>query len=595
MKKYSKIIAMLLVVSIMLPGIVQASPTSKDVPSIRRIAGPGRVETSVEASKIAFKNGGAKNVVLAGYSGEVDALAGTILANAKNAPLILTKPKVVSDVVKKELKRLGAKNIYILGGESVVSKAVFENLKKDYTVKRIAGSNREGTAAAVAKEVGGKTSHVFLAKGYDIIADALAAGPVSAIENMPILLTRTDRIADATLEAMKDLGVTHVTIVGGETAVSKVVENKLKKYKVDRIEGSNREKTAVAIAEKYFTNPTNSIIANGYVYADALVGGYLGAKMDAPILLTNVNKTSKDTIDYLGKNTETAYLLGGQNAVSLEVYSRIEKIIEVSVKETAKAELNNYVDDKDYAVNNAELLAKTIKDGKTKIDNAVNKEAVTEALNSAKLAIDKIKTDAQIEEELAQTKENLRNLLKGIEYVEVSIDGSDIQQENKWTVQSAKTALEEAVSDAKELLASKEFNFSVNKGEVLKLSIPLNILTNNGKWTVDDETILKINTQGISFTGTGQTLFVEALGLKQGYTNLNFLNSSGNVLDSPVIKVIDQSKPEFTQEELKTAINNLNEAIKVYEEAQRSGKKESKEEMIEKATEAVKKAEKSKV
>lgn len=41
---------MILVVSIMLPGIVQASPTSKDIPSITRIAGPGRVETSVEVT-----------------------------------------------------------------------------------------------------------------------------------------------------------------------------------------------------------------------------------------------------------------------------------------------------------------------------------------------------------------------------------------------------------------------------------------------------------------------------------------------------------------------------------------------------------------
>ncbi|MGO1469953.1 MAG: cell wall-binding repeat-containing protein, partial [Tissierella sp.] len=226
-------------------GIAQAAPVADEVEAVTRLAGKGRVETSVAASEMAFEEG-AKDVVIAGYDGEVDALTGTLLASAKNAPLILTNEDKLPNVVKEELERLGAENVYILGGEKAVSADVEADLKEDYTVERVAGDDREKTAVAVAEEVDGQTDHVFLAKGYDILADALAVGPVSALKDMPVFLTNTNRTTDATLDAMKDLGVKEVTIIGGEKAVTQSVVDQLEDYKVNRIEGDDREKTALA-------------------------------------------------------------------------------------------------------------------------------------------------------------------------------------------------------------------------------------------------------------------------------------------------------------------------------------------------------------
>lgn len=293
---------------------------------VTRLAGTGRIETSIAVSKEAYT--GSDSVILAGCNGEVDALTGTLLAADKDAPLLLTLKDSLHPELKNEIKRLSPETIYILGGESVVSKAVETELAKTYRVKRVAGKSREETALAVVKEVKGQTKRIFLAKGYDVLADALAIGPISGIKDMPVLLTGANKLPQATIDAMKELGVTHITIVGGEGAVSKSVENQLKGYAVDRISGSNRDKTAIAIANKYFTAPKKTIVANGYVFADALVGGYLGALYNSPVLLTAANKISDDTIKYLETNTKIPYVLGGESAISSGVHNGIKNAIE---------------------------------------------------------------------------------------------------------------------------------------------------------------------------------------------------------------------------------------------------------------------------
>ncbi len=333
MKNYKKIIFIFLLLLIIISGMTQTALASENI-GITRLAGSGRIETSIKVSKEAYSK--SSSVVLAGCNGEVDALTGTLLAADKDAPLLLTLKDSLHPDLKTELQRLKVKTVYILGGETIVSKSVETELAKTYTVKRVSGKNREETALAVVKEVKGQTKRIFLAKGYDVLADALAIGPISGIKDMPVLLTRSDKLSKTTIDAMKRLGVTHVTIVGGEGSISKTVENQLNGYKVDRISGPNREKTALAIANKYFTSPKKTIVANGYVFADALIGGYLGALYNSPILLTDTNKISGETISYLEANTKIPYILGGENAVSAGVYNGIKKAVEAGSSEPSR-------------------------------------------------------------------------------------------------------------------------------------------------------------------------------------------------------------------------------------------------------------------
>lgn len=53
-----------------------------------------------------------------------DALAGASLAKAKNVLILLTNSSSLYSPTSDEIKRLGAKKAYIIGGEGVVSSIV---------------------------------------------------------------------------------------------------------------------------------------------------------------------------------------------------------------------------------------------------------------------------------------------------------------------------------------------------------------------------------------------------------------------------------------------------------------------------------------
>lgn len=175
LKKHSKFLRILFIFTMIFPSIT-LNVLAQEAATAKRLAGNARVETSIKISQEAYEQ--ADNVVLAGYSGEADALTGTLIASAKDATLLLVDH---FKNIETELKRLNAKNIYLLDGSSVISDQVEKDLlAAKYQVVRLAGSDRYETAAKVATKSITKTNHVFLTNDgrSGSLADALAAGPV---------------------------------------------------------------------------------------------------------------------------------------------------------------------------------------------------------------------------------------------------------------------------------------------------------------------------------------------------------------------------------------------------------------------------------
>ncbi len=336
MKKYSKFLAVLLAVAMILPGLAQAGFAAEGL-KVTRLSGGNAVETAIDVSQEAYDK--ADTVVIAGRVGSADALTGTLLAASKNAPLLIAgagKDENTAKVVA-EIKRLGAKEVIILGGEEAVKPVVKAELEAiaGVTVTRIDGGKdgRWGTAAELAKKAD-NTKNVFLALGRtaragDSLADALVIGPVAAKLGRPVLLTKTNELPEATKKAIKDLGVTNVTIVGGEGAVTPAVKAELEAMglTVDRDAGGNRYDTATVVARKYFANPENLILASGLKDADALVGGYFGVKLNAPILLTREGKLADETKAYMEANKLNTYVLGGTTVVEEAVVTEAEAVL----------------------------------------------------------------------------------------------------------------------------------------------------------------------------------------------------------------------------------------------------------------------------
>ena len=296
------------------------------LPPVLNVAGDTRFETAVEASELAYP-GGAETVVIATGRNWPDALGGSALAGALDAPILLTEPGSLPPAVAAEITRLKATHAVILGGTSAVATAVEDALKTTLTVERIKGTDRYDTAnqvaARVKTEMGGAfDGTAFLATGGNF-PDALAAAPLAAHNKWPLYLSHpTTGVSAATRAAMS--GVTKVKILGGTAAISQAVQDGLvSSFSVSRIAGATRYDTAAQVAQYGVTSAGhmwNRVgIATGENYPDALAGGVLQGKAGSVMLLTPTASLCTEAGYKLLNNRgdiSTVTFFGGTGAVS---------------------------------------------------------------------------------------------------------------------------------------------------------------------------------------------------------------------------------------------------------------------------------------
>ena len=290
------------------------TPDEKEIKT-ERVAGRSRIETAVEVSKKYYES--ADTVIIANYEKFADSLSASALSKQLKAPILLVKKDQLDSVVAQEIKRLGAKNVIVIGGNHSVDKA--KNSLSQYNVQTIAGSNRYETSAKIAQEVikltGTKKAVVASGENF---ADALTVAPLANKNNMAILLVQPNNIPKATQEVLKQIN--KVIIVGGEKTISKEVENKLPNP--TRIAGANRYETAKKIYEYDFKDRKEVNIANGTNFADSLVIG----SIDCPILLAESNEIPEATKQAIKDSKfEKVNVFGGENSISESVVKELIK------------------------------------------------------------------------------------------------------------------------------------------------------------------------------------------------------------------------------------------------------------------------------
>jgi len=96
--------------------------------NVSRISGSNRYGTAEAVSKAAFPNG-AETVFIVSGQDFPDALAVSSLANGKGPILFTTRDSLPVETAR-EIKRLNAKKVVIVGGESAVSASVADALNK---------------------------------------------------------------------------------------------------------------------------------------------------------------------------------------------------------------------------------------------------------------------------------------------------------------------------------------------------------------------------------------------------------------------------------------------------------------------------------
>ena len=233
----------------------------------REFAGKNRYNTSVAlAERYAREAGSINTVIVASGVSEVDAIAAAGLAGYLNAPVLLTMRDRLPHNVARFIDRHNVANAIVAGGEMAVSDDVMdaiEALGSGTQANRVAGMNRYETAAKMAAELGGpiptwcnsELKAAILVNGTDAgLADAVVIGPLAYAQSVPLLLTTSEGLHDATADYLAKADVEHVIIVGGESAVPEAIVDEL----IDdvgvattrRIAGTNAAHTSVRVAEE---------------------------------------------------------------------------------------------------------------------------------------------------------------------------------------------------------------------------------------------------------------------------------------------------------------------------------------------------------
>lgn len=310
--------------------------------SVARMGGADRFETANLIAREGWSSADA--VMLASADSYADALSGAPLAYAYDAPIMLVRGDEVSDGVMAEIERLGAKQIYILGGNAAVSPAIENALTAaGYDVARIWGSTRYETSVAIAnalieKNGSGELGEVFIASGQNY-PDALAGSSVAALKGSPILYSPANGMLDAgTLDFVRSCGADTAYILGGSSAVGEEAFERLLDagmLSVDRMGGADRYDTALLIAEGFddvFTGKDISI-ATGRNFPDALAGSVLASKKGIPVLLTGNDGISGALKDYIKKKApQSVYVFGSTGVISEDILKQYLSTVDNSAE-----------------------------------------------------------------------------------------------------------------------------------------------------------------------------------------------------------------------------------------------------------------------
>lgn len=311
---------------------ITKTKTVKVIPKTVRLSGTDRVATSLSICSAGWTK--TNNVIIANGRSFADALAAGPLAYKLDAPILLTMndKEYLDASIMFQISKLGAKNIYLIGGTGVINSGIESILKNlyGYNVIRIAGSDRFGTAVAIAKRLdslrGKSPTDVYIVNGMNY-PDALSISTVAALKNAPILFTlpaTSSNTLHATTSAyLKSISFNTGTVIGGAGAISNNVLTNLKSCgakTTTRISGKDRYLTSAAIYDSnksLFTKNHDFAFATGTAFPDALSGSVFAAKKGIPIFLvgpTGATTSTKASIQ--ARLAQNLYVFGGPGAVA---------------------------------------------------------------------------------------------------------------------------------------------------------------------------------------------------------------------------------------------------------------------------------------
>lgn len=277
-----------------------------------RTHGATRYETSINIARSYWTDGPVFITTGANYP---DALSAGPAAAKTNGNLLLSKKEISNDTLSL-VKNQKAKQIYIIGGTSIISEASKRKLEAIAPVERIAGKNRYETSRMIAEKFFPDAKTVYIATGANY-PDALSASAVSGSKGLPVLLIHDSHINNVK-NTMQKIGVTHFHVAGGKSVVSTKAFNALSTVaKGTRSDGKNRYDTSRLLNTRMNNYTGVSLLATGANYPDALSGAAAAGKAGHTLYLSNKNCIPKTTYSAMKEKTSQVRLVGGPSVIDV--------------------------------------------------------------------------------------------------------------------------------------------------------------------------------------------------------------------------------------------------------------------------------------
>ena len=250
------------------------------------------------------------------------------------------------------MKKLMKKTAMVVAVGAMISTATAPvAFAQDLATQNISGSDRFSTAVKISQSGWGQSDTIILTNA-NAVADSLSVAPLASKLRVPVLLTQSYSLNDATKAEMERLGAKKVLIIGGQDSISTGLEDSLKasSLEVERIQGSSREETSLNIAKKLKELNTEkfeaAFLVNGHKgLADAAGIGAIAAKKGAPILFTSNNKVEETRTNLGQLGIDNVYVIGGNLSLVNDfdtIASSVERIAGPNRQETNLRMVNKF-------------------------------------------------------------------------------------------------------------------------------------------------------------------------------------------------------------------------------------------------------------
>ncbi|MGH9125098.1 MAG: cell wall-binding repeat-containing protein, partial [Acidimicrobiales bacterium] len=289
--------------------------TSSAPPEVQSLPSTSATNESVAASQITYPageervGGDLSKIVIAPDNNAASAMAGSVLARANYGPLLLSPPGGLTKDLKDEISRLTPSAIYLVGTSTALSSNVQTQLTSMgfKNVTRIQGATDDEMAAAVASALdqrasSDKSSNTAAAPAAVVVnpnsADAASGVALAAAMGYPLLYTNANSLPSATANAIRNLDIPKVYLVGNTSSISNSVAGQF--TGATRVSGADPTATSVAVArlEAQLYVPYNVVyVAAANRPLDATIAASSAARVGALVVLTPGASTSQARTD----------------------------------------------------------------------------------------------------------------------------------------------------------------------------------------------------------------------------------------------------------------------------------------------------------